>query len=62
LLDIVRLVKLRRLKWAGHVAYMWKGRRLLGSCGIRCEDNIAIYLEEIVYKDVDDIQLAQDSA
>jgi hypothetical protein len=59
-LNIVRVIKLRRLRWAGHVAYMGegrgvyrvlverpKGKRLLGRPRHRWEDNIKLDLREI---------------
>ena len=59
-LNIVRVIKSRRLRWAGHVARMKKGRnafkivtgkstgkRPLGKSRCRWEDNIRIDLEEI---------------
>ena len=58
--NIVRVIKCRRLRWAGHVARMEEGRsafkiltgkptgkRPLGRPGRRWEDNIRMYLEEI---------------
>ena len=58
--NIVRVIKSRRLRWAGHVARMDKGRsafkiltgkptgkRPLGRPRRRYEDNIRIDLEEI---------------
>ena len=58
--NIVRVIKSRRLRWAGHVARMEEGRsafkiltgkptgkRPLGSSRRRWEDNIRIDLEEI---------------
>ena len=58
--NIVRVIKSRRLRWAGHVARMEKGRsafkiltgkptgkRPLGRPRRRWEDNIRIDLEEI---------------
>ena len=56
--NIVRVIKSRRLRWAGHVARMEEGRnafkiltgkplgkRLLGRPGRRWEDNIRINLK-----------------
>ena len=58
--NIVRVIKARRLRWAGHVARMEEGRnaikistgkptgrRPLGRSRRRWEDNIRIDLEEI---------------
>ena len=58
--NIVRVIKSRRLRWAGHVARMEKGRssfkiltgkptgkRRLGRPRRRWEDNIRMDLEEI---------------
>ena len=59
--NIVRVIKSRRLRWAGHVAIMEEsrsvfkiltgkptGKRHLGRPRRRWEDNIRIDLEEIV--------------
>ena len=58
--NIVRVIKSRRLRWAGHVARMEEGRsafkiltgkptgkRPLGRPRRRWEDNIRMYLEEV---------------
>ena len=54
--NIVRVIKSRRLRWAGHVARLEEGRsafkiltrkRPLGGPRHRWEDNIRMYLEEI---------------
>jgi hypothetical protein len=58
--NIVRVVKLRRMRWAGHVARMGEGRgvhrvlvgksegkRLLGRPRRRWEDNIKMDLQEV---------------
>ena len=58
--NIIRVIKSRRLTWAGHVAIMEEGRsafkiltgkptgkRSLGRPGRRWEDNIRMDLEEI---------------
>jgi hypothetical protein len=58
--NIVRVVKLRRMRWAGHVARTgeWrgvhrvlvgkpKGKRSLGRPRRRWEDNIKMYLQEV---------------
>ena len=60
LIQPTRVIKTRRLRWAGHVARMEVdgsalkiltgkplGKRLIGRLRRRCEDNIRIYLEEI---------------
>ena len=59
--NIIRVIKSRRLRWAGHVARMEEGRnafkilsgkptekRPLGRSRRRWEDNIRIDIEEIV--------------
>jgi hypothetical protein len=70
--SIVRVIKARRMRWAGHVARMGevrcayilvgrpKGRRPLGRPRRRWEDNIKLDLGEIEFGDVDWIHLAQD--
>jgi hypothetical protein len=71
--SIVRVIKSRRMRWAGHLARMGKvrgaynilvgrpeGRRPLGRSRRRWEDNIKIDLREIGFGDVDWIYLAQD--
>ena len=58
--NIIRVIKSRRLRWAGHVARMEVGRsafkiltgiprekRPLGRPRFRWEDNIIMYLKEI---------------
>ncbi|KAJ4446718.1 hypothetical protein ANN_13415 [Periplaneta americana] len=67
--DIIRNIKSRRLRWAGHVARMGnayrvlvgrpEGRRPLGRPRRRWEDNIKMDLREVGY-DRDWINLAQD--
>ena len=70
---IVRMVKSRILRWAGHVARMGQGRgvhrvlvgkpegkRPLGRPGRRCEDNIKMDLEEVGGGCGDWMDLAQD--
>jgi hypothetical protein len=69
--SIVRVIKARRMRWAGHVALMGEvrgaynifvgrpeGRRPLGRP--RWEDNIKMDFREIGFGDVDWIDLAQD--
>jgi hypothetical protein len=71
--SIVRLIKARRMRWAGQVARMGEvmgaynilvgrpeGRRPLGRPRRRWEDNIKMNLREIGFGDVDWIHLAQD--
>jgi hypothetical protein len=70
---IVRVIKARRMRWAGHVARMGEvrdaynilvgrpeGRRPLGRPRCRWEDNIKMDLREIGFGDVDWIHRAQD--
>jgi hypothetical protein len=71
--DIIRQIKSRRMKWAGHVARMGKerkvykvwvvkpeGKRPLGRPRRRWEDGIRMDLREIGMGCVDWIRLAQD--
>jgi hypothetical protein len=71
--SIIRIIKSRRMSWAGHVAQMGEkrnvyrllvgkpeGKRPLGRPRHRWEDNIKIDLLEIGWGDVDWIGLAQD--
>ncbi|KAJ4452331.1 hypothetical protein ANN_03856 [Periplaneta americana] len=71
--DIIRNIKSRRLRWAGHVARMGEssnayrvlvgrpeGKRPLGRPRCRWEDNIKMDLREVGYDDRDWINLAQD--
>jgi hypothetical protein len=70
--NIVRVIKARRMRWAGHVARMGEvrgayilvgkpeGRRPLGRPRRRWEDSIKMDLREIGFGDVDWIHLAQD--
>jgi hypothetical protein len=71
--SIVRMIKARRMRWAGHVACMGEvrgaynilvgrpeGRRPLGRPRRRWEDNIKMDLREIGFGDVEWIQWAQD--
>jgi hypothetical protein len=70
---VIRVIKPRRLRWAGHVARMGErigayralvgkpeGRRPLGIPRRRWEDNIKMDLREIGWGGVDWIDLAQD--
>jgi hypothetical protein len=72
--NIVRVIKSRRMRWAGHVARMGEGRdvygvlvgrpegkRPLGRPRPRWEDNIKLDLREIGIDRTNCIQLAQDS-
>jgi hypothetical protein len=72
-LSIIRLVKSRRMRWAGHIARMGKkrnayrllmgkpeGRRPLGRPRRRWLDNIRMDLVEVEWGDVGWIGLAQD--
>ena len=71
--NIVRVVKLRRLRWAGHVARMGEdrvvysvfvgkpeGKRPLGRPRRRWEDNIKMDLQEVGGGRRDWMELAQD--
>jgi hypothetical protein len=71
---IVRVIKARRMRWAGHVARMGEvrgaynslvgrpeGRRPLGRPRRRWEDNIKMDLREIGFGDVDWIHWVQDT-
>ncbi|KAJ4430976.1 hypothetical protein ANN_19569 [Periplaneta americana] len=71
--DIIRNIKSRRLRWAGHVARMGEsrnayrvlggrpeGKRPLGRARRRWEDNIKMDLREVEYVGRDWINLAQD--
>ncbi|KAJ4438178.1 hypothetical protein ANN_14117 [Periplaneta americana] len=71
--DIIRNLKSRRLRWAGHLARMGEsrnayrvlvgrleGKRPLGRPRRRWEDNIKMDLREVGYDDRDWINLAQD--
>jgi hypothetical protein len=66
--SIIRIIKSRRIRWAGYVARMVKrnayrllvGKRPLGRPRRRCVDNIKRDLGEVGWGDVDWIGLAQD--
>jgi hypothetical protein len=71
--SIIRVIKARRMRWAGHVARMGEvrgaynilvgkpeGKRPLERPRRRWEDNIKMDLREIGFGDVDWIHLAQD--
>jgi len=70
--NIVRLIKSRRMRWAGHVARMEEtralykvlvskpeGKKQLGRPRRRWDDNIKIDLQEVEYGGMDRIELAQ---
>jgi hypothetical protein len=70
--NIIRLIKLKRIRWAWHVARTWKkgnvcrilvgtpeGSIPLGTCRRKWEDNIKIGLREMVWDNMDWINLAQ---
>jgi len=72
-LNIVQVIKSRRMRWAGHVACMgerrgayrvlvWKpeGKRPIGRARLRREDNIKMDLQEVGCGVMDWIDLAQD--
>jgi hypothetical protein len=71
--SIIRIIKSRGKKWAGHVARMGEkrnayrllvgkqeGKRPLGRPRLRWMDNIRMDLEEVGWSDVDWIGLAKD--
>jgi hypothetical protein len=71
--NIIRVIKSRRMRWAGHVARMGdgrgayrvlvrrpEGRRPLGRPRRRWEDNIKIDLQEVGWGGMDWIDMAQD--
>jgi hypothetical protein len=70
--SIIRIIKSRRMRWAGHVARMGEknayrilvgkpeGKRPLGRPRHRWEDNIRMDLREIGWGGMDWIDLAQD--
>jgi hypothetical protein len=71
--NIVRVIKSRRMRWAGRVARMGErrgvnrvlvgrpeGKRPLGRPRCRLEDNIKMYLREMGINGANWIQLAQD--
>jgi hypothetical protein len=70
---VVRVIKSRRIRWAGHVARIGGGtRRIQGFCGKpegkrplgrsrrRWEDNVKMDLQEVGCGGMDWIELAQD--
>jgi hypothetical protein len=71
--SIIRMIKSRRMRWAGHVARMGKkrnayrilvgkpeGKRPLGRPRRRWVDNIKMNLREVEWDGMDWIDLAQD--
>jgi hypothetical protein len=71
--NIIRVMKSRRLRWAGHVARMGEergayrilvgrpeGRRPLGRHRRRWEENIKMDIREVGWEDMNWIDLAQD--
>jgi hypothetical protein len=69
--NIIRQIKLRRMRWAGHVARMGEGRKVfkvlvgnpegkrpLGRSRHRREDGIKMYLREFGWKGVEWINMA----
>jgi hypothetical protein len=71
--NIIRVIKSRRMRWAGHVARMGEGRgayrilvvrpegrRPLGRPKLRWEDNIKMDLQEVGLEVGDWIDMAQD--
>jgi hypothetical protein len=71
--NIVRMVKLKRMRWAGHVVHMGEGRGMhralagkpeekkpLGRPRHRWEDNIEMDVQEVVGDCGDWMELAQD--
>jgi hypothetical protein len=71
--SIIRIIKARRMRWAGHVARMGEkrnayrllvgkpeGRRPLGRTRRMCLNDIRMDLVEVGWGDVDWIGLAQD--
>jgi len=71
--NIVRVIKSRRMRWAGHIARMGKsrgvfrvlvgkpeGKRPLGRPRHRWEDNIKMDLQEVDREGMDWIDVAQD--
>jgi hypothetical protein len=56
---IIRIIKSRRMRWAGHVGKP-EGKRLLGRPRCRWVDNIRMDLGEIRWGGVDWIGLAKD--
>ena len=72
--NIVRVIKSRRMRWAGHVACMGErrgiyrvlvgkpeGKRPLGRSRRRWNDNIKMDLQKVGCRDIDWIELAEDT-
>jgi hypothetical protein len=70
--SIIRLIKSRRMRWVGHAGQMEEtmnayrilvgkpeGKRPLGKCIHRCEDNIKMDLKEMRWGVVNSIDLTQ---
>jgi hypothetical protein len=71
--NVIQVIKLRRMRWVGHVAHMGEsrgiykvlvgkpeGKRLLGRPRHRWDDNIKIDLWQVGCRCMDWIELAQD--
>jgi hypothetical protein len=71
--NIIRVIKSRRMRWVGHVACMGEGRgayrilvgrpegrRPLGRHRHRWEDNIKMDLQQVKWRGMDWIDMAQD--
>jgi hypothetical protein len=58
--NIVRVIKSRRMRWAGHVARTEEGKRQQGRHRRRWEDDIMMDLQEVGCGGMDWIELAQD--
>ena len=71
--NIVRVIKSRRIRWAGHLTRMWErrgvymvlvekpaGKRPLGRPRRRWEDNIKMDLQEVGWGSMDWIDLTED--
>jgi hypothetical protein len=59
-LNIIRVVRSRRMSWAGHVARVGEMRSMYNIWWRRWEDNIRMDLREIVWEFVHCIHLVQD--
>jgi hypothetical protein len=69
-LNLIRMIKSKRMRWAGHVArmgrrgmhigYWWGSQRPLGRPRRRWVDNTEIDFREIGWDGMDWIELAQD--
>jgi len=66
--NIIRMIKSRRIRWAGHVARIGRREVYTGFWwGVRerrprrrCEDNIKMDLQKVGYQGMDWIELVQD--